>query len=177
MCRDLPVCRFKNCQLPFPCVYRRESAAARTCTQTKPDSMLPRYYVASCTVNFEWLRSYRQLCSGLPWSQTCSELHSSSYTTRRTTEESWGCSRRTPPLARLWRAAQQKTCKEVNEKWRGPRLKKKEEVPCWGQSCSHEGQGGTVHLERRNDDVSGLLDIYNEEDAVEEHESQAEMPI
>ena len=29
-----------------------------------PDSMLPRYYVASCTVNFEWLRSYRQLCSG-----------------------------------------------------------------------------------------------------------------
>ena len=32
-------------------------------------------------------------------------------------------------------------------------------------------------VESRNYDVSGLLDIYNEEDAVEEHESQAEMPI
>ena len=83
----------------------------------------PRYYVASCSVNFEWLRSYRQLCSGLPWSQTCSELHSSSYTMRRTAEESRGCSRRTPPLARLWRAAQQKTCKEINDERRGPRLK------------------------------------------------------
>jgi len=42
---------FKNCQLHFPCVYSRESAAAMTYTQTKPDSMLPRYYVASCDVN------------------------------------------------------------------------------------------------------------------------------
>ena len=65
MCWDPPVRSFKNCQLHFLCVYSRESAAAMTYTQTKPDSMLPRYYVASCTVNFEWLRSYRQLCSGL----------------------------------------------------------------------------------------------------------------
>ena len=50
---DPPVRSFKNCQLHFPCVYSRESAAAMTCTQTKPDSMLHRYYVASCTVNFE----------------------------------------------------------------------------------------------------------------------------
>ena len=48
-----PSTKFKNCQLHFPCVQSRESAAAMTCTQTKPDSMLPRYYVASCTVNFE----------------------------------------------------------------------------------------------------------------------------
>ena len=48
-----PSTKFKNCQLHFPCVQSRESAAAMTCTQTKPDSMLPRYYVASCTVNLE----------------------------------------------------------------------------------------------------------------------------
>ena len=53
VCWDPPVRSFKNCQLHFPCVYSRESAAAMTCTQTKPDSMLPRYYVASCTVNLE----------------------------------------------------------------------------------------------------------------------------
>ena len=86
---------FKNCQLHFPCVYSRESAAAMTCTQTKPepDSMLPRYYVASCIMNMGWLRSYRQLCSGLPSSQTCSDLHRILPNNEESHEELRGCPR------------------------------------------------------------------------------------
>ena len=38
VCWDPPVRSFKNCQLHFPCVYSRESAAAMTYTQTKPAS-------------------------------------------------------------------------------------------------------------------------------------------
>merc|ERR1712098_496867 len=76
-------------------------------------------------------------------------------TTRRT-EESRGCSRRTPPLARLCRAAQQKMCNGINDEEEVLDEKKRFLAEVGAAAM----KGKVVQFTyRRNDDVSGLLDI------------------
>merc|ERR1712098_511473 len=79
----------------------------------------------------------------------------SQVTTRRT-EESRGCSRRTPPLARLCRAAQQKMCNGINDEEEVLDEKKRFLAEVGAAAM----KGKVVQFTyRRNDDVSGLLDI------------------